>query len=403
VDLVNVDDVRAAAQRLTDVVQRTPVELSRALSAEVGRPVLLKCENLQRAGSFKIRGATNRITQLDEGEQRRGVVCASAGNHAQGVALAAAHTGVAATVFMPVDAPLPKVEATEAYGAAVRLEGSAFDEALANAVAFAEATNAVFVHPFDHPDIIAGQGTIGLELDEQLPADVAAVVVPVGGGGLISGVAAALRDLRPGIRIIGVQAAGCAPFPASLASGRPEALPRADTIADGIAVKRPGVLTLAHVHALVDEVVTVDDDAIASAVVHLLERAKLVVEPAGAVAVAAVRAGLVDADGPLGIILSGGNIDPLLLRGLITSGLAAEGRYLTFTSRISDSPGSLMRLLKTIAHERGNVIGVEHHRFAPRLRYGQVEVLVELEMRGPEHITQLTGVLRDAGYPIKRV
>jgi threonine dehydratase len=402
VELVPPTAIRAAAARLQGVLQRTPMERSRALSEVLGDQVLLKCENLQRTGSFKLRGAYNRIALLSPEERDRGVVCASAGNHAQGVALAAALQGVEATVYMPVAAPLPKVDATAAYGAAVELVGDVFDEALQAALERAERDGSVFVHPFDHPDVIAGQGTLGLEVLDQAP-DVATVVVPVGGGGLVSGVATALRDARPDVRVVGVQAAGAAAFPASLASGRLETLPAVDTIADGIAVKRPGELTLAHVRELVDEVVTVGDDVLARAVVLLLERAKLVVEPSGAAAVAAVLAGEVLLDAPVVAILSGGNIDPLLMQHLVTSGLTAEGRYVTLRTRVPDRPGELVALLRLVAEARANVVGVEHHRFGRRLRLGQVEVVMELEARGPEHIAEIRRRMQDAGYPVATV
>jgi threonine dehydratase len=368
------------------------------VSERVGHPVLLKAENLQRTGSFKLRGAYNRIAQLSPEERRHGVVCASAGNHAQGVALAAALQGVEATVFMPVEAPLPKVDATMGYGAEVRLVEGTFDESLAEATAYAAEEGRVFVHPFDHPDIIAGQGTVGLEVAAQVP-EASTVVVCVGGGGLISGMAVALRALRPDVRIVGVQAAGSASFPASLAAGEPIALASCDTIADGIAVKRPGELTLAHVTALVDDVVAVDDAELSRAVVLLLERAKLVVEPSGAAAVAALLAGRVEVDGPVVATLSGGNIDPLVLQHLVTGGLAAEGRYVTLRTRVPDRPGELARLLRTVADTRANVVGVQHHRLGSRLAIGQVEVILELETRGAEHVARIRPALDEAGYP----
>jgi threonine dehydratase len=402
VELVRVQAVEEAATRLGGVLQPTPVEGSRALTTMVGSPVMLKCENLQRTGSFKLRGAYNRIALLSDEERARGVVCASAGNHAQGVALGAALQGVEATVFMPVEAPLPKVDATAGYGASVELVGESFDDTLAAAQAAADARGLVFVHPFDHPDVIAGQGTLALELLEQVP-DVGTVVVPVGGGGLISGMAVVLRDRRPDIRIVGVQAAGCAAFPAALRSGQVETLPRADTIADGIAVKRPGELTLAHVRELVDEVVTVDDEQIARAVVMLLERAKLVVEPSGAAGVAALRYGIIGADGPTVAVLSGGNIDPLVLQHLVTSGLTGEGRFVTINTRVPDRPGALVALLRLLADQRANVLGIEHHRLGRRLQLGQVEVVIELEVRGEEHIESIRNHLRAAGYPVATV
>jgi threonine dehydratase len=399
VALVTIDDVRAAAVRLDGVLETTPVERSRAISGEVGADVRLKCENLQRTGSFKLRGAYNLIAQLGPEERDRGVVCASAGNHAQGVALAASLQGVRSTVFMPVEAPLPKLAATLAYGAEVELVGPGLHEAMEAAQSLAVEEGRVFVHPFDHPDIIAGQGTLGLELAEQTP-DIGTIVVCVGGGGLISGAAVALRALRPHVRIVGVQAAGCASFGPSLAAGKPLLLPTANTIADGIAVKRPGVLTLQHVEALVDDVVTVTDDELASAVVLLLERAKLVAEPAGAAAVAALLAGKVDTRGQVVATVSGGNIDPLMLQHLVTGGLASVGRYTTLRTRVADVPGGLSRLLALVAEARANVVGVSHHRLQHRLQLGQVEVVLELETRGSEHVAALHEALGSAGYPI---
>jgi threonine dehydratase len=402
VDLVTLEDVRAAAVRIAGVTHVTPVQRSRALSERVGTEVLLKCENLQRTGSFKPRGAYNRIAQLTPEERARGVVCASAGNHAQGVALAASLQGVASTVFMPVEAPLPKLDATVAYGATVRTAGETFDDAMAAAAAFTEEHGAVFVHPFDHPHVIAGQGTLGLEVVEQVPT-FGTMVVCLGGGGLLSGVAVVLRALRPDVRIVGVQAAGCASFAPSLEAGHPVTLPATSTIADGIAVKRPGALTLAHVEALVDEVITVTDDELASAVVLLLERAKLVAEPAGAAAVAALMAGKVDGPGPIVATLSGGNIDPLVLQHLVTGGLTSVGRYATLRTRVTDSPGGLSRLLSLVAAERANVVGVAHHRLEHRLELGQVDVVLELETRGHEHVAALITALEDEGYTVRPV
>ncbi len=398
-ELVGIGQIEAARDRLEGVLQRTPIERSRAIGERVGQEVWLKAENLQRTGSFKLRGAANRIARLSAEERARGVVCASAGNHAQGVALAAATMDVEATVFMPVEAPLPKVDATAGYGAEVRLEGGTFDTSLAAARAFAEERGSVFVHPFDHPDIIAGQGTLGLELLEDVP-QATTIVVCCGGGGLVSGVAAAVKARRPDVRVVGVQAAGSASFPASLEAGEPRELDTCDTIADGIAVKRPGELTFVHVERLVDDIVTVDDAAISQAVVLLLERAKQVVEPAGAAAVAALLSGAVRPDGPVVATLSGGNIDPLVLQHLVTAGLAAEGRFVTLRTRVPDSPGELARFLRAIADTRANVVGVEHHRLGSRLALGQVEVIVELETRGPEHVARIREALTRDGYPI---
>ncbi len=402
VELVGIDDVRAAASRLYSVIQPTPIEASRALSEAAGVEVLLKCENLQRTGSFKLRGAYNRIAQLSDDERSRGVVCASAGNHAQGVALAAQMLEVPATVFMPEQAPLPKVEATGSYGADVRLEGSSFDEALAAAETHAHETGAIFVHPFDHPDVIAGQGTVGLEIVDEVP-DVGTVVVPVGGGGLCSGIGVVVKSLRPEAQLVGVQSAACAWFEASANAGAPR--PGAgdgDTIADGIAVKEPGELTLAHLRELTDDVVSVDDPTIARAVVMLLERAKLAVEPAGAAGAAAVLAGA-DLRPPVVVVLSGGNIDLLLLQHLVTSGLTEEGRFVTIRTRVPDRPGQLHALLGLIADQRANIVAVDHHRFGRRLRLQEVEVVLELETRGPEHISEIRDAARAAGYPFERI
>jgi threonine dehydratase len=400
VELVTAQEVREARERLRDVLQRTPVERSRALTEMSEVEVRLKCELLQRTGSFKLRGGYNRIAQLTEDQRARGVVCASAGNHAQGVALAARMLGVTATVFMPEQAPLPKIEATRAYGAEVVLVGSHVGEALAAAEERAAATGAVFVHPFDHPDVIAGQGTLGLELLEEAP-DLQTVLVPVGGGGLVSGIAVAIKDARPDVRVVGVQADRSACFGPSLRAGRPcQPDNPGETIADGIAVKEPGELTLAHVRELVDDVVEVPDASIARAVVVLLERAKLAVEPAGAAGVAAILSAATDLRPPVVAILSGGNIDLLLLHHLITSGLTEEGRFVTVRTRVPDRPGQLHALLGIIAGEGANIVAVEHHRLGRRLRLDEVEVVLELETRGPGHVGTLRRRLAEAGYPV---
>jgi threonine dehydratase len=398
-DLVTLADIQAARKLLEGVIRTTPIEPCRPLQAKLGGPAWLKCEHLQRAGSFKVRGAYTRIARLSDEERARGVVAASAGNHAQGVALAAGLMHTAATVFMPVGAPLPKIAATKGYGAKVQLEGDTVDEALEAAKRHAEATGAVFIHPFDHPDIVAGQGTLALELLEQRP-DVRTVVVGMGGGGLIAGVAVAVKSLRPDVRLIGVQAAGAAAYPPSLASGRPVRLSTFATIADGIAVGCPGDVPFAHVSKLVDDVVTVTDEDISRALLMLMERSKQVVEPAGAVAVAALLAGVVQVETPTVAVLSGGNIDPLLMLRLIEHGLAAAGRYLTFTVRCGDRPGQLARLLKQIGDRGANVLDVEHRRHDPRLRLGEVEVALSVETRGAEHSDRLVTALRAAGYTV---
>ncbi|MEU2348275.1 threonine ammonia-lyase [Modestobacter sp. NPDC049651] len=398
--LVSGADVEAAAELLGDVVRRTPLEHSRALAERVGGPVWLKCENLQRAGSFKIRGAYTRIARLTDAERARGVVAASAGNHAQGVALAARQLGAEATVFMPVSAPLPKVAATRGYGADVRLGGPTLTEALAAALAHAEETGKVFIHPFDHPDVIAGQGTVGLEVLEQCP-DVATVVVCTGGGGLVSGIAAAVKARRPNVRVVAVQAAAAAAFPASLAAGHPVPLASMSTMADGIAVGAPGDLTLAHVAGLVDEVRTVTEGDLSRALLFCLERAKLVVEPAGVAAVAAVLADPEAFAPPVVAVVSGGNIDPVLMLKVVQHGMAAAGRYLSLRVQVVDRPGSLAALLGELARLSANVLSVEHERTTPQLDVGEVEISVVLETRGPDHATEVLAALTSAGYAVR--
>lgn len=400
-EFVTVDAIEAAAQVLDGVIQTTPLEGSRAISALIGSEVVLKCEHLQRTGSFKLRGAYNRIHHLTDQERARGVVCASAGNHAQGVALGASLQGVAATVFMPERAPLPKVEATRSYGATVTLTGASFHDSMEAAQEFAHAKDRVFVHPFDHPDIIAGQGTLGRELLAQHDT-FRTVVVPIGGGGLISGVAVAIKSARPDVRVVGVEAAAAASMTASLVAGSPVFADDGVTIADGIAVKRPGEHTLAHVEEFVDEVVTVDDQAMARALTMLLERAKQVVEPSGAAAVAALLTGAVEGDGPVVAVLSGGNIDPMMLDQLVRAGLDEEGRHVTLLTRVPDQPGQLVAFLEVLAELGANVVGVEHYRFGGRRRLGTVGVMVELEVRGREHTDAIVSELHNRNYAVTR-
>jgi threonine dehydratase len=396
---LSLEDVQAARELLTGVILNTPVQGSRPLRERVGGPVWFKCENLQRAGSFKIRGAYTRISRLTPVEGARGVVAASAGNHAQGVALAASLRGLASTVFMPVGAPIPKVAATKAYGAAVHFHGQSVDEALVAAKAFAEETGAVFVHPFDHVDIVAGQGTVGLEIVEQCP-DVRTVVVCTGGGGLLAGVAVAVKGLRPDVRVVGVQAARAAAYPASLKAGRPVALAEMATMADGIAVGCPGRVPFGIVEALVDDILTVSEESLSRALLLCLERAKLVVEPAGAAGVAAVLDDPGAFEPPVVVVLSGGNIDPLLLMRVLRRGLAVAGRFLSFRARISDGPGALVQLLAEVAAADASVIEVEHMRTDPRLRVDEVEVRLQLETRGAEHCDHVLARLRAAGYTL---
>jgi threonine dehydratase len=396
---VSLQDVEAAAELITAIAVRTPMEESRWLSALTGSNVYLKCENLQRAGSFKIRGAYTRMSRLSAEERAHGVVAASAGNHAQGVALAAQALGIKATVFMPEGAPIPKEKATRGYGADVVFEGRYLEDSLAAAREFQERTGAVLIHPFDSTDVVAGQGTVGLEILEEAP-DVQTVVVPCGGGGLLSGTAVAIKASRPEVTVIGVQAEGAAAFPVSLAVGHPVKLTTMTTMADGIAVGLPGEVTFAAVRDLVDEIVTVSEASLSRAVLATLERAKMVVEPAGAAAVAAIL------DDPERFststvgVLSGGNIDPLLLGKVIQHGMAAAGRYLNLTVRIPDRPGGLATLLTELADAGANVIEVAHARIHADLSLDEVEVHLQLETRGEAHADALRARLRERGYRV---
>ncbi|MER6913720.1 threonine ammonia-lyase [Streptomyces sp. NPDC000594] len=396
---VILDDVRGAQKMLSGVARVTAMEGSRHLSQLVGSPVHLKCENLQRTGSFKLRGAYVRISGLRPEERAAGVVAASAGNHAQGVALASSLLGVRSTVFMPVGAPLPKVAATREYGADVRLQGQIIEETLDAAQRYAERTGAVFIHPFDHADIIAGQGTVGLEILEQCP-EVRTIVVGVGGGGLAAGIAVAVRAVRPDVRLIGVQAAGAAAYPPSLAAGRPVTVASPMTMADGIKVGRPGDLPFRIIGELVDEVRTVSEDALSRALLLCLERAKLVVEPAGAAPVAALMSDPKDFPGPVVAVLSGGNVDPLLMQRVLRHGMAAAGRYLSLRLRLTDRPGALAALLKELTVLDANVLDVGHVRTDPRLGLTEAEVELQLETQGPEHCEEVAAGLGAAGYTV---
>ncbi|MFF1574075.1 threonine ammonia-lyase [Leifsonia sp. NPDC058292] len=397
----SLDEIEAARVIVSRVAQPTPIESSRYLADVLGAPVYLKCENLQRTGSYKIRGAYNRMAKLTAEERARGVVAASAGNHAQGVAFAARELGIRATIFMPVGVAIPKFQATRDYGADVVLSGSIVDETLRAAADFAAETGAVLIPPFDHPDVVAGQGTLGLEILDQVP-DAATIIVPIGGGGLISGVASAVkqRAAREGreVRVIGVQAANAAAYPVSLEAGEPTEISPVATIADGIAVSKPGILNFAIIRDVVDEIVTVSEDDMARALLVLLERAKLVVEPAGAAAVAAILSGKVAPTGPTVSILSGGNIDPMLMQRVISHGLAASDRYLKLKIMLPDRPGQLARISEILAGANANVIEVLHTRHGHGLQISQVELDVSVETRGTEHRKQVIEALRSAGY-----
>lgn len=396
------EEIEAARTRVYSIIDPTPMETSRFLSTELGSPVSLKCENLQRTGSYKIRGAYNRLAGLSDEQRSHGVVAASAGNHAQGVAFAARELGIKATIFMPLGVPLPKLQATRAYGAEVVLRGLTVDEPLRAAAEFAATTGAILIPPFDHRDVIMGQATLGLEILDDVP-DLAQVIVPIGGGGLISGVAAAVKqraaELGRTIRVVGVQAENAAAYPPSLAAGEPVKIVTSPSMADGIIVSRPGELNFAIIKDLVDEVVTVTESDLARAVLVLLERAKQVVEPAGAAGVAAILAGKVPAvDGPTVVILSGGNIDPLLMQRIISHGLSASDRYLKLRIMLPDRPGQLARISELLAEANANVLEVLHTRNGRGQQISEVELELSVETRGPDHRQQVLEVLRSAGY-----
>jgi threonine dehydratase len=388
-------DIEAARERLSGKgVRVTPLYGSETFTRLIGRPIHLKAETLQRTGSFKIRGAVNKIEGLSGAERKAGVVAASAGNHGQAVAWAAREAGIEATIFMPAETPMAKVEPTRNYGARAELKGETFEDALAAALAYAEETGSTFVHPFEDPDVIAGQGTIGLELAEQLP-ELETVVVPIGGGGLSAGIALALRSVRPEVKIVGVQAAACAPLAGGTTLGY--------TIAEGIAVKHPGELTSALLADLLETVVTVTDEEISEAIVLLMERAKLVVEGAGAAAVAALLANRIPGTGPAVAILSGGNIDPTLLIQVMRHGLTLAGRYLVVRTRLPDRPGELIKLLSLFAEEHANVVSIEHHREGMDVPVTETEVEATLLTRDQEHCTEILAAMEARGYPLDRL
>lgn len=390
-----------ARQTVAKVAQITPMEVSRYLGDILGHDVFLKCENLQRTGSYKIRGAYNRMSQLTDEERARGVVAASAGNHAQGVAFAAAELGTHATIFTPTGVALPKLQATRAYGAQVILTGDTMDEPFQAAIDFAKETGAILIPPFDHHDVVAGQGTVGLEILDQVP-DVDTVVVPIGGGGIMAGISSVMKQRAAAegreIRVIGVQSANIAPYPASLAAGKIVEVPTSPTIADGIAVARPGELNFDIIRHTVDEVVTVEDDETARAILMMMERSKLVVEPAGVVAAAAIIEGRVHATGPTVAVLCGGNIDPMMLERVISRGLASSGRYMKMRIPLPDRPGQLAKTSEIVADQNANVVEVLHTRHGTGLQISQVELELHIEARGPEHIDQVLAALRREGY-----
>jgi len=378
-------DVQEARQRLMGIAEETPIYLSETFSRRCGREVRLKAENLQRTGSFKIRGAVNKLSTLSTEERAAGVVAASAGNHGQAVAWAARELGAPATIYVPLDAPMAKVEACRNYGAKTVMSGADFEDALSAARQHVEESGGTFIHPYEDQFVIAGQGTIGLELAEQVP-DMGTVLIPVGGGGLSSGIAIALRAVRPEVRLVGVQA-GLEGY----------------TIADGIAVKVPSGFTMPLLADLLDDMVAVSDEEISEAIVLLLERAKLVVEGAGAVGVAALLAGKAGGSGPAVPVLSGGNIDPTMLISVMRHGLSVAGRYLVVRTQLSDRPGELIKLLSLVAEERGNLISVEHHREGMEIPVSGTEVELTLITRDEEHCGRLLDAMAESGYSVERL
>jgi threonine dehydratase len=378
-------DVQEARERLQGIAEQTPIYISETFSRRCGREVRLKAENLQRTGSFKVRGAGNKLATLSTEERAAGVVAASAGNHGQAVAWAARELGAPATIYVPQDAPMAKVEACRNYGAQTVLTGTYFEDALAAAERHVEEQGGTFIHPYEDQLVIAGQGTVGLELAEQAP-EVGTVLIPIGGGGLAVGVATALRALRPEVRLVGVQA-GLEGY----------------TIADGIWVKVPSEFTMPLLEDLLDDIVAVTDDEISEAIVLLLERAKLVVEGAGAVGVAALLAGKAGGSGLAVPILSGGNIDATMLISVMRYGLTAAGRYLVVRTQLSDRPGELIKLLSLVAEERGNVISVEHHREGMDIPVSETEVELTLVTRDEEHCRTLLDAMEERGYKVERL
>jgi threonine dehydratase len=389
-----------ALANVRQVAIETPVLHSHYLSKLVGQEVWLKCENLQRTGAYKVRGAFNRMSKLTKEEKKKGVIAASAGNHAQGVALAAKKLGIKATVYMPFGASLPKVAATRNYGAKVVLFGATFAEALKAAQEQAKQTGEIFIPPFDHIDVVLGQGTVGVEIMEQHP-DVSTIVVAIGGGGLAAGVAVAAKltahALGKKVRVIGVQAENVAPYPVSIKSGKLTEVVATPTIADGIAVAKPGRVPFELIKQHIDKVVTVSEDEIAQAILVLMERSKQVVEPAGAVAVAALISGKAKAKGKTVAILSGGNMDPLLLQRVIRHGLSASDRYTNFSVMLPDRPGQLALTAEVIAGAHANVVEVLHTRHGNGLQISEVELNLSVETSGHEHRMEVVKALEKAG------
>ena len=395
------EDIERAAETIRGLVRMTPVTSAGEISDRVGAPVRLKAENLQRTGSFKLRGAQNRIAALSADELAAGVVAASAGNHAQAVAVAARSRGTEAVLYMPESAPIAKIEAVRGYGGEVRLVSGSFDEAAAAVREAVEREGLTLIHGFDDPIVLAGQGTVGLEIAEQAP-ETKLVVVAIGGGALAAGIAIAVKDRLPGVRVVGVQSDACAPYPASLDAKRPVGARSASTICDGIAIKRPGELTLPLVAEFVDEVVTVSDDDVAQAMVLLLERSKLVVEGAGAASVAALLAGKVELppEGEVCALLSGGNVDAARLVECIRLGETAAGRRLVLSTVVPDRPGALARLVGSVAEQGANVLDVVHIREGVDLHVRETGIRLVLQTDGPEHGERILAAVREHGFSV---
>lgn len=396
---VTLESIQQAAQLLEGIARVTPIESSRALEVYTGTRTYLKCENLQRSGSFKVRGAYVRMARLTEAEKSRGVIAASAGNHAQGVALAAATLGIPAIVYMPAGAALPKIAATREYGAEVRLVGANVDEALVAAQEEATRTGATFIHPFNHPDIIAGQATVALEILQQVP-DVKTVLAPVGGGGLVAGLVAAFSYLAPSVKVIGVQASRASSYTSSLQAGRPVTVPAQSTMADGIAVSTPGEIPFDIIAQHDTQIVNVSEEEISRALVYMAERAKLLVEPAGVTGVAALIAHPKQFEGPIVSLLSGGNIDPNILLRVVRHGLVSAGRFLVIKVSLVDRPGALAQMLFDLASQQANIMHVDHVRTGVDLAIDEVEVTMQLETKGPEHCQQVVEFMRSKGYKL---
>ncbi|AMA73236.1 MULTISPECIES: threonine ammonia-lyase [Aneurinibacillus] len=398
--MITLDGIRQARAILQPVVRYTPLDYSTTFSELAENQLYLKLENLQKTGSFKVRGAYNKIASLSEEEKACGVVAASAGNHAQGVAFSSTKAGITSTIVMPEGAPLSKVQATQKYGAQVILHGQSFDEALERAFEVQKVSGATFLHPFDDPRVIEGQGTIGLEVLEQLP-DVDAIVCPIGGGGLIAGIAAAIKTLKPHVKVYGVEAAACASMAASLSQGQPVLVESTGTIADGIAVKKPGTLTYQLVQKYVDDVFLAEDIEISRVMLYLLERSKLLVEGSSAAALVPLLYRRIPlTNKKVAVILSGGNVDVTFMSRIIEHGLIESGRYIRIATTVHDKPGNLNRLLSILAQEGANVISIHHHRISPRIVPGQAEVELELETNNRAHIERIEKRLVREGYPV---